>query len=145
MTRITRTAITTGVAALATAAALATIGSAQSPAGTTLHLVSKPAKGGFMPKRIREGSRFGFVTRVSGDDSGSARDVCTAIGRKALCTLQVQLSKGTLSAQGIVPEHSHDNPVAIIGGTGAYNGARGTGLVTDVTSTKTRVEVQLLR
>jgi hypothetical protein len=144
MTRLTRTGIVAGLAALASAAILATTGSAQAPAGTTLHLVSKTARGGFMPKHFKEGSRFGFVDRVSGDDTGSSRIVCTAIGEKALCTVQVQLSKGTLSAQGIVPSRSRNTPVAIIGGTGAYNGARGTVFATDTSSRTTKLDVELL-
>ena len=144
MTRVTRSAIAAGAAALATAAVLATTGSAQAPAGTTLHLVSKQVKGGFMPKHFREGSRFGFVDKISGDDTGSSRIVCTAIGDKALCTVQVQLSKGTLSAQGMVPEHSTNTPIAITGGTGAYNGARGTVFATDTSSTSSKIDVELL-
>jgi hypothetical protein len=52
---------------------------------------------------------------------------CTAVGRKGLlCTLHAQLSKGTLTAQGLLPHRAHDTPIAITSGTGTYNGARGT-------------------
>ena len=102
-------------------------------------------KGGFFLKGLlHNGARFGFVQKISGDDSGSSRIVCTAIGNKALCTLQVQLSKGTLSAQGILPERANNTPVAITGGTGAYNGARGTAFATDTSSTSTNVDIELL-
>jgi hypothetical protein len=144
MTRLSRTAIAAGTAALATAAVLATTGSAQAPAGTSLHLVSKQTKGGFMPKRFTEGARFGFVDKVSGDDTGSTRIVCTDVGNRALCTIQVQLSKGTLSAQGIVPQRSNNSPIAITGGTGAYNGARGTVFATDTSRTTSKIDVELL-
>ncbi|HEX6460778.1 MAG TPA: hypothetical protein VF032_17820 [Thermoleophilaceae bacterium] len=146
MTRLSRTAIAAGAAALATGAALATNGSAQAPAGTSLHLVSKQAKhGAFFPKHgLRNGDRFGFVDRISGDDSGSSRIVCTAVGDRALCTIQVQLSKGTLSAQGVVPQRANNTPVAITGGTGAYNGARGTAFTTDTSSTSSKIDIQLL-
>jgi hypothetical protein len=145
MTRLTRTTLAAGVAALATAGVIATSGSAQAPAGTTLHLVSKQTKGGFFPKHgLREGDRFGIVHKVSGDDSGSDRIVCTDIGGKALCTIEVQLSKGTLTAQGMVPERAKHSPVAITGGTGAYNGARGTAFATDTSSTRSKIDVELL-
>jgi hypothetical protein len=48
-----------------------------------------------------------------------------------VCNVQVQLSKGTLSVQGIAPQRANNTPMAITGGTGAYDGARGTALVTD--------------
>ncbi len=132
-------------AAIATSAALATAGSAQAPPAT-LHLVGKSQKSvGFFPKgRFHQGLRLGFGDTVSGDDTGIDRAVCTAIGRGLLCTIQVQLSKGTLTAQGMVPEHSHNTPIAITGGTGAYDGARGTALVTDVNKNTTKVDITLL-
>jgi hypothetical protein len=147
MTRISRTAIAAGAAALATAGVLATTGSAQAPQGTTLHLVSKSQKGvGFNPKgRPGPGARFGFGDKITGDDTGFDRGVCTIVTRQgALCTVQVQLSKGTLSAQGLLAQRSNKAPVAIIGGTGAYNGARGTALVTDTSATTTEIDVSLL-
>ena len=141
---MTRAMLAAGVAVLVTAGVIAGTGSAQAPATTTLHLVSKQTKGGFMPKRFTEGARFGFVDKVSGDDTGSTRIVCTDVGNKALCTVQVQLSKGTLSAQGIVPERSNHTPLAITGGTGAYNGARGTVFATDTSRTSSNIDVELL-
>jgi hypothetical protein len=145
MTRLTRTAIAAGAAALATAGVIATNGAAQAPAGTTLHLVSKQARGGFQPKhQFRNGDRLGFVQKISGDASGSSRVVCTGIGDRALCTIQVQLSNGTLSAQGVLPPRAHNTPVAITGGTGAYNGARGTAFATDVSPTTSKIDVELL-
>jgi hypothetical protein len=71
------------------------------------------------------------------------------VGRKGrlalLCTIQMQLSKGTLRAQGLLPERSHNTPVAITGGTGAYtcNGARGTALATDVSPNRTDITIAL--
>jgi hypothetical protein len=146
MNRLTRTSLAAGAAALATAAVLSTTGSAQAPSGTALHLVSKQAKrGGFFPKhRLRNGDRFGFVDRISGDQSGSDRIICTAVGNQALCTIQVQLSNGTLTAQGTVPQHANNSPVAITGGTGAYNGARGTAFATDTSATSSKIDIELL-
>ena len=133
-------------AALATAALMAGAGAAQTPA-TALHFVSTSQKGaGFMPKGAPHlGDRLGFGDRISGDDTGFDRGVCTIVGRpQLLCTIQVQLSKGTLTVQGMLPEHANKTPVAITGGTGAYNGARGTALVTDTSPTQTDVEITLL-
>jgi Dirigent-like protein len=146
MTRLTRTSALAGLAALATAAALgATSGSAQTPP-STLHLVSTAQRGvGFFPKgRPRQGDRVGFGDKITGDATGTSRGVCTFIGKQLLCTIQVQLSNGTLSAQGMVPQRSSNNPVAIVGGTGAYNGARGTAFVTDVSQTKSNITVELV-
>jgi len=144
---MTRAMLAAGMAALATAGVLATTGSAQSSGGTTLHLTSKSQKGvGFSFKGDpHQGSRFGFGDKVAGDDTGIDRGVCTFIGRNAaLCTIQVQLSKGTLSAQGLLPQRSNNTPVAIIGGTGAYDGARGTAVVTDTSRTSAKIDVSLL-
>ncbi|MDP9346633.1 MAG: dirigent protein, partial [Actinomycetota bacterium] len=60
-----------------------------------------------------------------------------------LCTIEVKLSKGTLSAQGLLPQRSDKNPVAIIGGTGAYAGAHGVAVVTDTGPSTTTVDVTL--
>jgi hypothetical protein len=141
-----RLGLAAGTAALATAAVLALSGSAQAPS-SSLHFVSKTQKHvGFFPKHApRQGDRLGFGNRISGDDTGFGRGVCTVIGKGGLlCTLQVQLSKGTLSAQGLLPERAHDTPIVITGGTGAYDGARGTGLVTDVNENTTKVTITLL-
>ncbi|HEX6696844.1 MAG TPA: hypothetical protein VF080_08620 [Solirubrobacteraceae bacterium] len=133
-------------AALATAALMASAGSAQAPP-TTLHLVSTSQKNaGYMPKGApRLGDRLGFGDRITGDDSGYDRAVCTIVGKpQLLCTIQVQLSKGTLTVQGMLPERAHKTPVAITGGTGAYDGARGTALVTDHGNSQTDVDITLL-
>ena len=139
-------ALSATAAAVASAAVLATTGSAQTPP-SSLHLVSTAQKNvGFFPKRApHQGDRLGFGGKISGDDTGFDRGVCTIIGNKGLlCTIQVQLSKGTLSAQGMVPQRSTNTPIAITGGTGAYDGARGSALVTDVSKTQTKIDVHRL-
>lgn len=135
-----------GAAAIATAAVLAASGSAQSPP-STLHLVAKTQKHvGFFPKGApRQGNRLGFGNRISGDDTGIDRTICTVIGKRLLCTSEVRLSKGTLSAQGLGSMQSGSQDVAITGGTGAYAGARGTAHVTDVNATTTDIVVSLVR
>jgi hypothetical protein len=130
-------------AALVTAALMASAGSAQAPP-TVLHLVGTPQKGvGFGSPGPRQGARVGFGSTTTGDDTGYDRGVCTAMKGGLLCTIQVQLSKGTLTAQGILPQRANRTPVAITGGTGAYDGARGTALVTDKKN-QTEVDVTLL-
>jgi len=140
-----RLALAAIAAALVTAALVASSGSAQAPAGTTLHFVAKSQKGvGFFPKgRPHSGDHVGFGDTISGDDTGYDRAACTIVGRSLVCTIQVQLSKGTLSVQGIAPQRSNNTPLAIVGGTGAYDGARGTALVTDVNANTTDIDITL--
>jgi hypothetical protein len=137
-------ALSAASAAIVAAALVASAGSAQAPP-STLHFVGTVQKGvGFMPKGApHQGSRLGFGDRVTGDDTGYDRGVCTFIKGGLLCTIQVQLSRGTLTAQGIVPERSNKTPIAITGGTGAYDGARGTALVTDTSQNQTEVDITL--
>ena len=137
------------VAAVAAAAALVAANAGAAQTGpTTLHLTSKSQPGaGFTPKgRPGPGARFGFGDRIGGDDTGYARAVCTIVPKSqgVLCTIQLQLSKGTITAQGMLPERSRNSPVAITGGTGAYDGARGTALATDTSASSTSVEITLL-
>jgi Allene oxide cyclase barrel like domain len=133
------------IAAGLVSAAIAAPGLAQTTP-TSVHLVATQGHGGFQPGRPKPGSRFGFVQSISGDDHGTSRGVCTYLGGKPLllCTLELDLAKGTITAQGLIPQRSHDTPVAITGGTGAYNGARGTALATDVSSSKTTIDISLL-
>ena len=142
-------ALTATAAAVATTAVLATSGAAQTQP-TTLHLVSTPERSaGFLPKGApHPGDRLGFANTISGDDSGYGRAICTVLGKKGQgglpCTMWVHLSHGTLALQGLLPERSHNTPIAVTGGTGAYSGARGTALLTDVSRAKTSIEITLL-
>jgi hypothetical protein len=102
---------------------------------------------GFFPKRhAGPGARFGFGDKISGDDSGVSRGVCTIVGGSGglPCTIWVKLSKGTLELQGMSPQRARNTPIAVVGGTGAYNGARGTAYATDTSQTKTSIVVELL-
>jgi hypothetical protein len=140
--------VAAGVASVATVAVIATTGSAQSSPPTKLHLVDTTQNSvGFFPRnKPRQGDRFGFGNKTSGDDTGVDRGICTVIGSEALCIVQVKLSKGTLSAQGTVKltGRAKNNPFTVTGGTGAYDGARGTALVTDVNSKTSNIDVTLL-
>ena len=141
-------AFLTALGAVAAAAVIVTSGSAQAPATpTSLHLVGKSQKTvGFFPKhRPRQGDTLGFGYRLSGDETGTDRLTCTVIGRdEATCIVQFRLSKGTLTAQGTGRERDKNAPFAITGGTGAYDGARGTALVTDTSATTSDIRITLL-
>lgn len=140
-----RLVLVVGVVAIATVAVVATSGSAQT-SPTSLHFVGKSqSKVGFFPKhRPHQGDRFGFGDKISGDDTGIDRGVCTIVGRQSLCNIQVQLSKGALTLQGFVSEKVHNQQIAVTGGTGAYNGARGTAVATQTNNSTTNIQVTLL-
>jgi|GEM_PF-5508256 len=139
---------------LATAAILAASGSAQDPPRSLTLTETVQKQIGFFPKHApRQGTRFGFGGKISGDDTGFDRGVCTAIGnlrtrnpaaKVTLCTLQLELSHGSLSLQGMTPQRSHNTSIAITGGTGTYDGARGTAVVTDLGQTKSHISITLL-
>ena len=129
-------------AAVGAIAIQATAGSA-APAPKSLHLTATSLKKvGFFPKgKPRQGDRFGFGDKLSGDDTGIDRGVCTIIGGKSLCNIQAQLSKGTLSLQGFVPQKATNLPIPILGGTGDYDGASGTAVITNVNKSTTDINI----
>jgi hypothetical protein len=147
-----RSAIAAAVAAAASAAVIAGSVSAQDPATTSLHLVSTDqAAVGFQPRNdLRQGDRVGFGDKLTGDDTGFDRGICTVVGtrhaRQALCNIEVQLSKGTLSAQGLIAQAPGAKVrLAVTGGTGAYAGARGSATVQDIGHTsKSDIQITLL-
>jgi hypothetical protein len=138
------TALSAIAAAIVIAAVVAGAGSAKG-APTTLHLVGTIQKNiGFAPDHPpRQGDRFGGGSVITGDDTGLQRSVCTIIGKRGLCNVQLQLSRGKLSAQGLVPNETDHTPIPITGGTGAYDGASGTAFATQITRTKTRFDITL--
>jgi hypothetical protein len=139
-------ALSAVAAAIVVAAVVAGAGSAK---GTprTLHLVGTIQKTiGFAPDHPpRQGDRFGGGSEITGDDTGVQRSVCTIIGKRGLCNVQLNLSRGRLSAQGLVPNETDHTPIPITGGTGAYAGARGTAYATQLSATRTRFDVRLVR
>lgn len=137
--------LSAAVAAAIIVAVLASTGSAQPP--TTLHLIARSQKHvGFAPHhRPHQGDRFGFGDKITGDDTGVDRGVCTFIDRKALCNVQARLSNGNLSLQGLLPMgRAKHLPIPVTGGTGNYDGARGTARVTQVSRNKTRITVSFV-
>ena len=131
-------ALSAVAAAIVVAAVVAGAGSAKGTP-TTLHLVGTIQKTiGFAPDHPpRQGDRFGGGSEITGDDTGVQRSVCTII--------QLNLSRGRLSAQGLVPNETDHTPIPISGGTGAYAGARGTAYATQLSATRTRFDVRLVR
>jgi hypothetical protein len=137
-------ALVATLAAIAAIAIQATGGSAQTT-GKSLHLVAHSLKKvGFFPKgKPHQGDQFGFGESISGDDVGFDRGICTVIGKKNICNVQAQLSRGSLSLQGFATGKSQNTPFAVLGGTGDYDGAGGTALVTDVNSSTTDINITL--
>jgi hypothetical protein len=141
--RLSITVVAIAAAAI-TAALIASAGSAKGTP-TRLHLVGTIEKNiGFAPDHPpKQGDRFGGGSSITGSDTGRQRSVCTLIGRRALCNIQLNLSRGKLSAQGLVPNETDHTPIPITGGTGAYAGARGTAFATQLSPTRTRFDVEL--
>jgi hypothetical protein len=143
----TRFAVLLSAAAAAIAVAvIASTGAAQGPP-TTLHFLATAQRHiGFASDHApppRQGDRFGGGAKITGDDTGIQRSVCTTIGKRALCNIQLNLSRGRLSAQGLVPNETDHTPIPLTGGTGTYNGARGTVVTRQITPTKVRFTVRL--
>jgi hypothetical protein len=138
------------LAAVIAAAAFAASGSAQSPSTTSLHLISstQPSVGFAPDHEPRPGNRFGTGDIIKGDDTGIDRVTCTVMSKRdALCTAVAKLSKGTLTADALVSLRpgSAATHYAITGGTGAYDGSRGTAVVTDVPGTSdAAIDITLL-
>jgi hypothetical protein len=137
----------TSLTALTLAAAGA--GAAQAQAPTTLTFVGKSQDSvGFFPhvKKPKAGMTFGFGDTITGDDTGVDRGVCTLVTRsQAVCIVQLQLAKGTISAQGMQSITSTGaTPFSIVGGTGAYSGIRGSAIVTTNTSDTTTIAATLV-
>jgi hypothetical protein len=137
-------ALAAAAAVVVGATAIASPGPAQRSA-TTLRLVAKAQPGvGFAPEgQPQQGDRFGGGAKIGGDGTGFSRTVCTVIGQRALCNIQIVLSDGQLSVQGLTPQQADHTPLAIVGGTGAYRRARGTAIATQLSETRTRFVVRL--
>jgi hypothetical protein len=139
---------TTVVAAIALAGIIATTGAANPSTRTrTIHLTLVQTGGFDSPGPPRPGFVHAFTDKITGDDGSTGHDVglCTLITpRELLCHSQVILTTGQLAFQGILHQHDHNTPGTILGGTGAYNGARGTAHITDLTPTTAKVTINLV-
>ena len=139
---------TTAVAAIALAGIIAASGGGKpSPPSRTIHLTLVQTGGFDSPGPPRPGFVHAFTDKVTGDDGSKGHDVglCTLItASELLCHSQVILSTGQLAFQGILHQHDHNTPGTVLGGTGAYNGARGTAHITDLSPTTAKVTINLV-
>jgi hypothetical protein len=139
---------TTVVAAIPLAGIIATTGAANPSTRTrTIHLTLVQTGGFDSPGPPRPGFVHAFTDKITGDDGSTGHDVglCTLITpRELLCHSQVILTTGQLAFQGILHQHDHNTPGTILGGSGAYNGARGTAHITDLTPTTAKVTINLV-
>jgi hypothetical protein len=135
-------------ATIALAGIIATDGGAKpTPRTRTLHLTLVQIGGYDSPGAPRPGFVHAFTDTVTGDNGIQGHDIglCTLItSRELLCHSQVILTSGQLSFQGVLHEHDDNTPGSVIGGTGAYSGARGTANVTDVNPTTTKITIKLV-
>ena len=140
---------TTIVAAIALAGTIATTGGAKpAPRTSTIHLALVQIGGFDSPGAPRPGFVHAFTDKVTGDNGITGHDVglCTLMtSTELLCHSQVILTTGQLSFQGTLHQDDHNTPGSIIGGTGAYNGARGTARITDINPTTAEVTINLVR
>jgi hypothetical protein len=136
------------VAVIALTGITATGGGANPSSRTrTIHLTLVQTGGFDSPGPPRPGFVHAFTDKITGDDGGTGHDVglCTLITpRELLCHSQVILTTGQLAFQGILHRHDHNTPGTILGGTGAYDGARGTARITDLTPTTAKVTIDLV-
>ena len=139
---------TTVVAVISLTGIIATSGGAKpSPRTRTIHLTLVQTGGFDSPGPPRPGFVHAFTDEITGDDGSTGHDVglCTLItARELLCHSQVILTTGQLAFQGILHQHDHNTPGTILGGTGAYNGARGTAHITDLNPTTAKVTINLV-
>lgn len=139
---------TTAVAAIALAGIIATSGGAKpSPPTRTIHLTLVQVGGFDSPGPLRPGFVHAFTDKITGDDGIKGHDVglCTLItASELLCHSQVVLNTGQLAFQGILHQQDHNAPGTVLGGTGAYSGARGTAHITDVNPTTAKVTINLV-
>lgn len=135
-----RTMLVTGFACVAVTAVAATSGADQVATPGSLHLVGKQTSEAGPKGRPHPGSIIVFSGKERGDDSGQSYVHCLVIaGKHGLCTAQFVLKRGTVAVQTAI--NLEDSPktitLTITGGTGAYDGARGTAKFTDIGKDKT--------
>ncbi len=132
-----RIALVASLAAIPFAAAgvLSTAGSAESPpTGRTIHVVSTSVGHFNSSGKFGNGSTVGFRDRLRLDDGtrGRSAAACTIVDlarKEALCNVRFVLPGGELALQLLNREAAKVQRVAVVGGTGAYAGARGSAVV----------------
>jgi hypothetical protein len=128
-------------------------GRAERARGATLELHGR--QDGFAPsfntkgKQFVPGDQYAYTNKLT-DGSGRRmgdEDVFCALGpRKDVhaCVATLRLPKGQLSAQGVIEANGTGGTLAIVGGTGEYEGARGTLTTTGPTRTGESIVIHLL-
>jgi hypothetical protein len=79
--------------------------------------------------------------------AGSVRYRCAYLGTERAgddCTAQARLAGGTLQLAGTLSHTSAVSDWAVVGGTGAYAGARGSARLRQLSATRTAVTITLL-
>jgi hypothetical protein len=122
-------------------------GAQPAPRTRTIDLTLVQTGGFDSPGPPRPGFVHAFTDKITGDNgiTGHHVGLCTPItSTELLCHSQVIQTSGQLSYQGILHQPDRNTPGTILGGTGAYNGARGTARITDINPTTTKVTVTLI-
>jgi hypothetical protein len=128
-------------------ALMAAGGSAQTASSArTLHFVAIETGGFESSGRFGEGSIAGFRDRLKADDGTEGRDVgvcvITSLRRKeALCHDVAIFPEGRLFFEWLNRESSKRQVIALVGGTGSYEGARGTAVA--IEGKRTGITVRL--
>jgi hypothetical protein len=144
--RTTLLALGATIAAVAAGSGLA--GAQTAPKTLKLEAVEQGCGGVDVGKR---GDSLGDETfcraTLRGDAAGRAHWDCVYLGtepRGEDCTAHAELPGGTLQMAGRLSHTSPASTWAVVGGTGAYAGARGTAEVRQLSATRTAVTVVLL-
>lgn len=132
--------VTISLAAAATVLFTALSGAAAAPPPAPLHLTGHQISQSGPGRRPHPGSVIVLRESERGDDRGRAYVQCTLVDAgHALCSGYLTLARGTIALSTVMPfdASSKTSHLAITGGTGAYDGARGTVTFTDIGKDRT--------
>jgi hypothetical protein len=130
---------------LGVAAAIAEVATWVVPSGAdappaTLHLTGVQDSETGPQGRPRPGSMIVFSGRETGEDKGRSYVQCTLITKAyGLCLGRFNLSRGTIAVETATSLEDAPKTITldITGGTGAYDGVRGTATFTDIGKDRT--------
>ncbi len=144
------------LAASGMALAFAVGGGAQAPAaGTTIQLAEKEVSSTNIdnpPDKFSQGDEFVFESKLTdpatGNSAGKDGGYCVIIhaarkGGSAQCSVTLFLSGGTIAVDGGV-RFAKTFSLPVVGGTGTYEGARGSVLIEDLKGGRSNLTVHLL-
>jgi hypothetical protein len=145
----------TGLAALGAAALFVAL---PGNAATTIKVTEKQVTFGLndtAPKGFSVGDVATFTNSLTNTSDGSpagydtvqcvVERVLNAAKQEALlqCFATVRLARGTLTVQGNLWQNNTASTLAVTGGTGAYEGAKGNVVIPSTTSETTRLTITL--